>query len=784
MGLFQVNASGDFMSATIGGSQTDVRISQHRTAQPWRRGLWAILAVLGGSVGCAAPVASDGELETAADEDRDGEAPTNEDEPDASSGGDTDGVPGQIGSGDVEKERLTGYAQKGPFLNGANLTLLELGQNLAPTGRTFQTNIIDDTGAFTFRDVALDNSVAVIRVDGFFLNEVLGKKSGSQITLSALTDLGVRDSANINLLSHLEKARVEYLIENGANYEDAKHQALDEIFTAFSLDLDGAVVSEALDLTAPGANNAGLLAISSTILGYRSDAVFSETLANIAGDIRTDGTIDSSAMLTDLVNHARRLDANQIRENLEARYESLGQTVEVPDFSASLGTFLSANAAVPQASLFEYPEGSLLEVLFNGQDGMDLSTSDFDLSINEAGAPMRLVINSVDGGIWYYQLGGSGFLVSDFDNVGCTQTFDLAEFGTLALLTLQFGGGEYEVEVYEGSLSVPAWTRQFTAPGAGGFVSACSSTPRSPTMGAQGGECYQDGSCNSGLECGTGKECDQTGLAMCCVAGDGGGTAPVGPGPSGPGVECEGDGSCGPGQACIEGDCGPNGCCIPAGMEFEACFEDETCNPGLGCVDGPECAGVDRCCYQVGGEQQPCEDGISCNPGFECLTDPSCDQQVDNGVCCVTDESGPSGPAVTSCASDGSCASGYECVTSPECGIEPECCLPVGGEGEMCADGDVCDSGLVCSHTPENCGELDNCCVPTGGEGQMCGEGDSCDPGLVCHQGAVACGEFDSCCVAEGNDAGVEPVTSEASSGSPETSAPEASSAGADAGAP
>lgn len=783
------------MSATIGGSQTDVRTSRHRTARPWWRGPWALLAVLGGSASCAAPVATDGEVETAADEDYDAATPSGANEPDAAEG-DTDEGPGQIGSGDVEKEKLTGFAQKGPFLNGANLTLLELGQNLAPTGRTFQTNIIDDTGAFAFRDVALDNSVAVIRVDGFFLNEVLGKKSGSQITLSALTDLGVRDSANINLLSHLEKARVEYLIEDGASYEDAKHQALDEIFTAFSLELDGAVVSESLDLTAPGANNAGLLAISSAILGYRSDAVFSETLANIAGDIRTDGTIDSSAMLTDLVNHARRLDANQIRENLEARYESLGQTVEVPDFSASLGTFLSANAAVPQESLFDYPEGSLLEVLFNGQDGMDLSTSDFDLSIDEAGAPMRLVINSIDGGIWYYQLGGSGFLVSDFDNVGCTQTFDLTEFGTLALLTLQFGGGEYEVEVYEGSLSVPAWTRHFTAQGAGGFVSACSSTPRSPTMGSHGGACYADSSCDSGLECGSSKECDQAGLATCCLPAGGGGTVPVGPGPGGSGVECEGDGSCGPGQTCVEGDCGPNGCCIAAGTEFEACFEDDTCNPGFACVEGPECAALERCCYPAAGELQPCEDGSNCNPGLTCATEPSCDSRVDFGMCCVSnDPGGPIGPGPSpGCGSDGSCAGGYECLVSPECGAEPECCLPVGGEGELCADGDVCDSGLVCSHMPENCSNMDNCCVPTGGEGQMCGDEDSCDPGLVCHHGLVACGEFDSCCVPADNDAGAapattagsseSPVTSEGSSESPVTSAPEASSAGADAGAP
>jgi hypothetical protein len=392
----------------------------------------------------------------------------------------------------VENVRVSGFAQKGPFLNGATLTLSELNVGLAPTGRTFQTTIVDDTGAFAFQNVTLDNSIAAIRVDGFYFNEVLGSQSTSQITLSAITDLAARDSANINLVSHLEKARVEYLIGSGSTYAAAKTQALTEVFAAFSQQFalsEGVSVSEELDLTQPGVNNAGLLAISSILLGYRADASFSETLANVAGDLRVDGTLDSASVLSSLVSHARTLDAEQIRMHLTERYEQLGQVVNVPPFEAALTGFVDSHAAVPQVTLFDYPEGSLLADLFAGTDGMVLSEARYEMVVNKAGAPMQTVLTSLDGGIWYYALGGSGFLVSDFDYTGCTQTYELTVLDAKSSVDLEFSGGVYRIDVYEGSLTNVAWSREFSvgAPhvgGCGGAPGVKDEEPRGSGTGA------------------------------------------------------------------------------------------------------------------------------------------------------------------------------------------------------------------------------------------------------------------------------------------------------------
>ncbi|NOY37946.1 MAG: hypothetical protein GXO83_10280 [Chlorobi bacterium] len=45
----------------------------------------------------------------------------------------------------VTVDHLDGYVQKGPFLNGTEITLSEMSEDLNPTGRVFTTQILDNT---------------------------------------------------------------------------------------------------------------------------------------------------------------------------------------------------------------------------------------------------------------------------------------------------------------------------------------------------------------------------------------------------------------------------------------------------------------------------------------------------------------------------------------------------------------------------------------------------------------------------------------------------------------
>jgi hypothetical protein len=48
----------------------------------------------------------------------------------------------------VKKEILSGYVQKGPFITGSAVTIVELDEELNQTGRTYSTTVADNSGSF------------------------------------------------------------------------------------------------------------------------------------------------------------------------------------------------------------------------------------------------------------------------------------------------------------------------------------------------------------------------------------------------------------------------------------------------------------------------------------------------------------------------------------------------------------------------------------------------------------------------------------------------------------
>src|SRR5438874_45358 len=113
-------------------------------------------------------------------------------------------------SQDFTKDKLSGFSQKGPFVNGSSLTLFELNSSYAQTGRVFNTQIIDNTGIFQLANININTSFAKLKADGFYFNEVINSNSQAQLTIYALSDLSTKNSVNVNLLTTLEISRMEY----------------------------------------------------------------------------------------------------------------------------------------------------------------------------------------------------------------------------------------------------------------------------------------------------------------------------------------------------------------------------------------------------------------------------------------------------------------------------------------------------------------------------------------------------------------------------------------------
>lgn len=217
----------------------------------------------------------------------------------------------------IENKDIAGVSQKGPFVKGSSVTLYELNfETRAQTGKSFLGRISEDMGTFAISKIELASQYALLRVDGFYRNEVTGKVSASQITLNAISDLSDRDNVNINLLTHLEYERAIWLAQNeDMTVKQAKKIADQEIFEAFAEDFVGESVED-LDIFGNADGDAVLLAISIIMQAGRSEGEFSLSLADLAKDIEEDGVWNDSLERAQSADNSFEVELAQVRENI------------------------------------------------------------------------------------------------------------------------------------------------------------------------------------------------------------------------------------------------------------------------------------------------------------------------------------------------------------------------------------------------------------------------------------------------------------------------------------
>ncbi|MEO8179711.1 MAG: hypothetical protein ABI895_12830 [Deltaproteobacteria bacterium] len=243
---------------------------------------------------------------------------------------------------------VDGNAQKGPFSSGTRVSIAELDANLVQTGRSFATTMSDDRGSFSIRGVQLGTPYARVEVSGFYFDEVRGRLSDSPLSIFSYVDLSDRSTSNVNLLGHLEAARLEYLVtEEQVSFAEAKSRAHTEVLEIFALDSGAIAAAETLDISQPGEGNAALLAISVILQGNRPVSELSQLLSNIQSDLRGDGTLDVAANGSALLEGALGVNMDQVRTNLAQRFEAVGMDASVPDAGEQLDKFADAGKYVP-----------------------------------------------------------------------------------------------------------------------------------------------------------------------------------------------------------------------------------------------------------------------------------------------------------------------------------------------------------------------------------------------------------------------------------------------------
>jgi hypothetical protein len=296
--------------------------------------------------------------------------------------------------------RIQGQAQKGPFARGTTVRVGELSASLVPTGRVFDASILDDSGSFVLPEIELTSTYVRLSANGYYFDEVAGKLSAAPLELQGLADVADASSINVNVLSHLEKPRVEYLLESGLSFEDAKRRAQGEIFSVFGVEAEDVGRSETLNISGSSTGDAALLAISAVLQGTRSVAEMSELLSNLSSDLREDGVLDSQTSGSALINEAVLLDLETVRRNLVTRYESLGITANVGDFESHVGRFVAASGFEITKRIV-YPErGEFGDNLLALQQ-TDLSPGSYSLAADlPLGTVLWIKLKTLSGGPW------------------------------------------------------------------------------------------------------------------------------------------------------------------------------------------------------------------------------------------------------------------------------------------------------------------------------------------------------------------------------------------------
>ena len=243
----------------------------------------------------------------------------------------------------ISLDSLVGFVQVGPFSEASTVSLYELydGRTLSTTGKKFTTYTTNNGGRYKFPERTLESQYVMLTAEGKYRNLVTGEETGSEITLTSLSDIRKRSSVNINMLTYLEYERVYHLVTVGdqmgqkLTVKNAKRQALREILEQFHIELAGNYDAEDMDLFGTEDADAALIAVTILLQGDRSVSQLVALLTQITIDLADDGEWADSAKKVEIAKWAATQDLTQIR----ARLESWGGG-SVPDFEKYIDNFV------------------------------------------------------------------------------------------------------------------------------------------------------------------------------------------------------------------------------------------------------------------------------------------------------------------------------------------------------------------------------------------------------------------------------------------------------------
>lgn len=238
------------------------------------------------------------------------------------------------GTYEPQTYNVSGKVEKGPFVSGSTITMQPMDSKMQASGESYSATITDNAGNFTFGSKLFNAPFAELTANGYFFNEVDGDLSSGTLNLRALVDLSDKSTVNVNILTHLKYQRMLNLIEQGSSFKQADRQAQQELFAAFGLTAYASTDASQLSIISGTDEAAALIAVSSLILGERSEAEVTEYLAKMSREFGQDGefSTETKAQIKEDKDYlADKL--GDIKDNIVSRYADLGLDVSVKELA-------------------------------------------------------------------------------------------------------------------------------------------------------------------------------------------------------------------------------------------------------------------------------------------------------------------------------------------------------------------------------------------------------------------------------------------------------------------
>lgn len=221
----------------------------------------------------------------------------NPDNPDQGNGGST-----------TLTKTMAGVSELGPFTKDSRIVIQELDADLAPKGKKYSTKVTNNQGEFNFGKKVFTQDVVLVTAEGYFYNISSGSYSSKRYKIESLASVKQNETVHINLFTHLEKKRVEYLVlKENKKFLTAKKQAVKEVFTSFGKTLTEDVISDDLNVSPKNKLALQMLSITNVVLNNKTEAQIAKFLNDFILDLEKDGQINSATLKSQIDTELKNL---------------------------------------------------------------------------------------------------------------------------------------------------------------------------------------------------------------------------------------------------------------------------------------------------------------------------------------------------------------------------------------------------------------------------------------------------------------------------------------------